>query len=121
VTTLVFASLAAEVLPALIQAPLRAPRDLDDAWILPCLAAGELVADAWLVAVVVGSLDRQPACVRWPGFGDRSLPSAGVGGVLAGHDPEEPGQQAGLGEPLEAADVGADPGGGQRVDPAEAP
>ena len=83
------APLRAQVLPALVEAALGAPGDLDDARVLPGLAARERLADAWLVAVVVGGLDQQPAGVGGPGLGDRALAALGVRGVLGGHDPEE--------------------------------
>jgi hypothetical protein len=51
--------------PALIQAALGAPRDLDDAWVLSVLAAGKRLPDAGLVAVVVRGLDQQPPRVGW--------------------------------------------------------
>ena len=40
------AACLAEVRPALMQAPLRAPRDSDDAWVLAVVAGAELRADA---------------------------------------------------------------------------
>ncbi len=54
------AAVLAEVCPALVQAPLRAPRDLNDAWVLTGLAGGEPLTDRGTVAVVVGALDEQP-------------------------------------------------------------
>ena len=57
------APLVVQVLPALVQAALGAPGDLDDARVLAGLAAGERLADPGRVAVVVGGLDEQPAGV----------------------------------------------------------
>ena len=48
------------------------------------------------------------------------MAALGAGAVLGGHDPEKPGQQRRSGEPGEVADLGTDPRGGQRVDPAKA-
>src|SRR3954467_1380226 len=48
------AALVVQVLPAGVQAPLGAPGDLDDAWVLAVLAGGERLADARRVSVVVG-------------------------------------------------------------------
>src|SRR5579862_5210281 len=87
------APLAVEVLPALVQALLGAPGDRDDPWVLAGLAAGERLADAGRVAVVVGGLDQEPARVAGAGFGDRALATFGVGGALAGDDPEKSRQQ----------------------------
>ncbi len=56
----------AEMRPALVQAPLRAPRDLNDARVLTGLAGGEPLTDRGAMAVVVGSLHQQPPCVRRP-------------------------------------------------------
>jgi hypothetical protein len=59
--------------PALVKAPLGAPGDLDQARVLALLATGERLADARLVAVVVGGLDQQPTGVAGAGLGDRPL------------------------------------------------
>src|SRR5215211_6609764 len=66
-----------QLLPARVQAALGTPGDLDHAWVLAGLAAGEHVADSGRVAVVVGCLDQQPPRVGGPGLGDRSLPALG--------------------------------------------
>jgi len=108
------------VLPALVQASLCAPSDLDHARVLALLAAGERLADARLVAVVVGGLDQQPAGVAGAGLGDRALAALAVGGALGGHHPEEAGQLAGALEAGEVADLGAQAGGRERVDAPEA-
>src|SRR5215216_1053208 len=114
------AALRAQVRPAGVQTTLRAPGDLDDAGILAGVAGGELVADARPATIVVSGLDQQPPRVRRPGLGDRPLDALLARGVFARDDPEKPRQQSRLGEPLKAPDLGAQPGRGQRVDPAEA-
>ena len=114
------APLDVQVLPALVQASLGAPCDLDDAWVLAMLAACEGRADVWLVAVVVRGFDQQPACVAGAGFGDRALAALGVRGSLGWDDPQEPGEQGGSREPSPVADLCREPGTGERVDPAEA-
>jgi hypothetical protein len=48
-----------------------------------------------------------------------SLAALGVRGALAGHDPEESGQQTRPGEASEFADLGGEAGGRERVDAAE--
>src|SRR6202012_5957618 len=83
------AALPEQCLPALAQSALRAPADLDHARVLAGLAAGEVLPDGGLVAVVGGGFKRQPAGVRGSGVGDRALPACGVGGVLGGNDPEK--------------------------------
>ena len=94
------ASLVVEVLPAVVQTPLRPPGDLEHAWVLAMLAPGERLTDARRVAVVMGRLDQQPAGVARPGFGDRALAALAVRGALGGDDPEEACQPA---WPLERA------------------
>jgi hypothetical protein len=84
------ATLAGQDLPALVQTSLGAPGDLDHPCVLAVLAAGKAVANGGLVAVVVG--DEEPAGVTGPGLGDWALAALGVGGVLAGDDPQEPRQ-----------------------------
>lgn len=73
------------------------------------LAALESDADGGLVAVVVGGFDEESSGVGGAGFGDRSLSAAVAGGVLAGHDPEEPGQAAGVSEAVEVPESVAMP------------
>ena len=82
-----FASLPLEVLPALVQAPLAAPGDLEHARVLVLLAAGERLADARRVAVVVGRLDQEPAGVAGAGLGDRALAAPLVRAALRADDP----------------------------------
>lgn len=77
------APLVVQVLPALVQSPLGAPGDLDDARVLAVLAARERLADARRVAVVLRGLDEQPAGVRRAGLGDRALAALGVRSDLA--------------------------------------
>src|SRR5689334_4637094 len=67
------AALPGQSVPALVQATLGAPGDLDHPRVLAVLAAREGVADGGLVAVVMSSLDQQSAAVRRPGLGDRPL------------------------------------------------
>ena len=57
------APLMVQVRPALVEASLCAPGDLDHTGVLAGLAAGERLADERLVAVVVGGLDQEPARV----------------------------------------------------------
>lgn len=87
---------------------------------LAFLAALDLLAVGGESLVVVGSFDQQAAGVRRPGFGDRSLASLLARRVLGGNDPEVGGQAVGVIEALELADLGADPQGRQRADPAQA-
>ncbi len=92
------APLAVKVLPALVQASLGAPGDLDDAWVLAGLAAGECLAAARRVAVVVGGLDEQPAGVGRPSFGNRALAALLVSEVRSvGTTPKKPDSRLGLG------------------------
>jgi hypothetical protein len=58
-----------QVLPALVEAPLGAPGDRDDARVLAVLAMREGLADARGVAVVVGGLEEQAARVSGSGLG----------------------------------------------------
>src|SRR6266511_2783619 len=99
------APLLVEVLPALVQTPLRAPGDLEHARVLAMLAASERRADARRVAVVVGCFDKQSAGVTGPGFGDRALPALAVGCALGGHDAEEAGEQRRSREARKVADL----------------
>ena len=105
-----------QVPPTLVQASLGAPGDLDHARIRSGLASGERLADHGTVAVVVGGLDEQPACVGRAGLGDRPQAALFVRGPLARHDPQEPGQHGRPGEAVKVADLGAHAGGGERVD-----
>src|SRR5215218_11279508 len=114
------ATICAEVSPACVQTTLCAPGDRDDAWVLAGLASGELEPDARTAAVMMGGLDQQPARVRRPGLGDCALYALAVRAVLARDDSQKPRQQAGPGEALKVADLGAQPGGRERVDPAKA-
>src|SRR5581483_2297214 len=52
-----------ELVPAGVQATLRAPRDVDHSGVLAALAALERFGDAGAALVVVGRFDQQPACV----------------------------------------------------------
>jgi hypothetical protein len=75
----------------------------------------------WAVAVLVSGLDQQPPGMAGAGFGDRSLAAGVAGGSLRRDDPEEAGYLGWPWEASEAADLGAQPGRRERVDPAEAP
>jgi hypothetical protein len=55
------------------------------------------------------------------GLGDRSLAALEVGGPLGGDDSEESRDHRSLWEAVEVADLGAQSGGSECVDPAEAP
>lgn len=101
-----FAAMVVHVPPALIEAVLRAPSDSDHARVLSGLAAGEVLADPWCMAVVVGGLDQEPPGVLRTGFGDRSLPSSGVGGALGRGDSQEAEEHRGTGEAPEVSDLG---------------
>src|SRR5919198_5148965 len=103
-----------------MQAPLGTPGDRDHARILALLASSECLADARLVAVVVSCLDEQPARVAGAGLCDRALPAFDVRAALGRDDPEEPRQQLWPPEASEVADLGAQPGGRERVDPSKA-
>lgn len=54
----------------------------------------------------MGGLDEQPAGVNGAGLGDRALAAPLAGGVLGGHDPEEPRQPLGPVKALKVADLG---------------
>ena len=56
-------TLCAQRCPALVQSALGAPSDLDHTRVLAALAAGELLADRRVVAIVVGGFDQEPARV----------------------------------------------------------
>ena len=60
-------------------------------------------------AVVPGGLDEQSAGVPGPGLGDRSLPAFLAAGVLRRGQAEVTHQLSGFREPLELADLGAQP------------
>ena len=77
------------VVPALVQAALGAPGDLDRARVLAALATRDRGPDRRPVAVVVGSLDQEPAGVHRSGLDDRALAALGVGGAhRSGRSPE---------------------------------
>src|SRR4051812_50154554 len=78
------AALVVQVLPAGVQAPLGAPGDLDDAWVLAVLAGGERLADARRVSVVGGGLDEQGGGGGRGGPGGRGPPGLGIGGGFGG-------------------------------------
>src|SRR6266545_2258573 len=80
------------------QPQLRRPRPRDHLRVQALLAAGDLGADTWPVLVGPGRLDQLGAQVGVAGLGQ--LPAAGLGaaGILAGHQPAEPHELAGLGE-----------------------
>ena len=107
--------------PGAVQSLLGAPGDRDRLGGLAVLAVGERLADAWARAVVPGGLDQQPAGVPGAGLGDRPEPALLPGRVLAWDQPDVAHQLLGAGEPLEVADLGAQPDRGQRVDAAQAP
>jgi len=113
------APLAIQVLPALVQAPLRTPGDLDHARVLALLTASECDPDVRLGAVMVGGLDQQPAGMAGAGLGDRALTALLVGGALGGNDAEEAREQLRRCEAPEVADLRAQAGRGERVDSAE--
>jgi hypothetical protein len=106
--------------PALVQAALGAPGDLQHSRVLAGLAFLKPFADCGAAAVVLGGLDQEPARVGRAGLGDLALEAFAVRGVLRRNDTEEPRQQRGLLEAIEASDFRAQPGGGERVDAAEA-
>ena len=83
------------------------------------LAASEAARDPRRPAVVPGRLDQQPAGVLAAGLGDRPAPAALAGGVLGRHDAEIAHDLRRVPEAVEVADLRAQPGGGQRVDPAQ--
>ena len=114
------ATRALKVTEALVQTSLAAPRDLYDTGVLAGLARFEADTHEWPVAVVVGGLDQEPARVWRPGLGDLALDALIVGGVLARHHAQKPGQERGLCEAVKVADFRAQTGRGERVDAAEA-
>jgi Phage integrase family len=72
------------------------------------------------VAVVVSRLDEHAAAVGGAGHGNAAPAAFVVGGAFARNEAEVAGEQTRVGKAAEVADLGADPGGGERVDPAEA-
>ena len=106
--------------PDVVQAPLRLPGQRDDLGLAVALAAREAAGDARCAAVVPGGLDQQPAGVLAAGLGDRAAPAALAGGVLGGDDAEIAHHLRGVAEAVKVADLRAQPGRGQRVDPAQA-
>src|SRR4029077_14348508 len=72
-------------LPALVEALLAAPGELDRCRVLAALAAGELAADGRAATRVPGRLDEQATDVAVADLGDRSL-SAPLAGAVLGRD-----------------------------------
>ena len=103
-----------------MQALLCLPGDRDDVGGLAVLAALQGDAARRGLAVVPAGLDQQPAGVPGSGLGDRALSATLTGAVLRGHQPDVAHQLPGALKPREVADLGAQPGGGERVDPAQA-
>ena len=77
----------AELPPARVQAPLRAPGDVDHGGVLVALAALQRDPDPGVALVVVRGLDQQPPGMRRAGLGDRALAEALAAGFLLGDDP----------------------------------
>src|SRR5207247_8305718 len=106
--------------PGAVQTLLGAPGDRDRVGGLAVLALLERAADPGAGAVVPGGFDEQPPRVAGAGLGDRPEAAAFAGGVLRRDQPDVAHQLPWAGEALEVADLCAQPGGGQRVDPAQA-
>lgn len=75
----------------------------------------------WRVAVVPGRLDQKPPGVGVAGARDVPAVLRLPGGASARRHPQPRHQLACVGEPGEVSDLGDQPQGGQRRDPAEAP
>jgi hypothetical protein len=89
---------------------------LDHARVLARLTGSQLIRGPRSAPGVLGGFDQQPPRVLGAGLGDRALAGLLVGGPLGGDQAEEGGELAGMGEALEVADLGAEPGRGQGVD-----
>src|SRR5262249_58174159 len=83
------AALCGEVHPALVQALLAAPGDLNDTRVLARLAGLQVLANRGTVTVVVGRLDQQAPGVRRPRLGDLAPGALLVRGVLPRHAARE--------------------------------
>jgi len=99
------AAVAVEVAPALVEASLAAPGQIDDRRVVAGLAAAELLRDARRLAVVPGGFDEQPAGVLGAGLGDRALAAARSGGLLGRDEAEVGGQLLGMREAVDVARV----------------
>ncbi len=99
-----------------VKAMRGAPGHLDHARILARLTGSQLIRGPRSAPAVLGGFDQQPPRVLGAGLGDRALATLLVGGPLGRDQAEEGGELAGMAEVLEVADLGAEPGRGQRVD-----
>ena len=90
-------------------------------WGLVLLALTQCLADAGVRAVVPAGFHQQPSRVPGPGLGDLTETALLAGARLRRDEPDVAHELPGAGEPLEIADLGAQPDRGQRVDPAQAP
>ena len=99
--------MSSQALPLSVQPPLCPPGDTYCSGVLALLAARDGSSDRGPVAVVMGRLDQQPACVCGAGLGDRALATLAVGGVLGGNDAKEAESSAGFPKPPPVSDLGA--------------
>src|SRR3954469_7151001 len=106
--------------PDVVQAPLGLPGKRDDLGFAVGLAAGETARDPGRSTVMPGRLDQEPAGVLAAGLGDRTAALALAGGMLGRDDAEVAHDLRRVPEAAEVANLGAQTGGGQGVDPAQA-